>query len=60
MPLERDVYKMKFRIYYEEFTNQTEAFFMFQVLIYNIYRLFPLICCASVLTINVLGQMPGH
>jgi hypothetical protein len=32
VPPQRDVYKMKFRIYYEEFTNQTEAFFMFQAI----------------------------
>ena len=32
VPPQRDVYKMKFRIYYEEYTNQTEAFFMFQAI----------------------------
>ena len=31
-PPEKDTYRMKFRVYYEEFTNQSEAFFMFQAI----------------------------
>lgn len=27
-----DTFRMKFRVYYEEYTNQTEAFFMFQAI----------------------------
>jgi hypothetical protein len=32
VPTEKDTYRMKFRIYYEEYTNQSEAFFMFQAI----------------------------
>ena len=31
-PPEKDTYRMKFRVYYEEYTNQSEAFFMFQAI----------------------------
>ena len=32
VPTVKDNYKMKFRIYFEEFTDQAEAFFMFQAI----------------------------
>ena len=32
VPTAKDTYRMKFRVYFEEYTNQTEAFFMFQAI----------------------------